>query len=127
MPNQHLNVKALVGTFNQVKALVRVSKGLLISVNVKIDCEVDGSLAALVIISPRWYTDLCRHYVHCINEWVSAEPSNLRIQCLDDLDITSIPGIIPKGQGQQFTETDRDREEKLANQQNLDIDPRLLP
>merc|ERR1719270_631005 len=37
-----------------------------------------------------------RHYVHCINEWVSAAPSKINIQCLDDLDLSSLPGIVPK-------------------------------
>ena len=40
-----LNVKALVGAFNQEKALVGA-----FSVIVKTDCETDGSFAALVWI-----------------------------------------------------------------------------
>ena len=64
-----------------------------------------------------------RHYVHCINEWVSAAPSNIRVECLDSVtDLTNIPGIVPKGQ--EFT----DRIQQLSDQQkkDLDIDPRHL-
>ena len=64
-----------------------------------------------------------RHYVHCINEWVSAGPSNIRLECLDSVtDLTSIPGIVPKGQ--EFT----DRIQQLSDQQkkDLEIDPRHL-
>ena len=61
-----------------------------------------------------------RHYVHCINEWVSAAPSKIRIQCLDHLDLNQVPGVVPKGQ--KFSE----RIEQLQNQQDLDIDPRSL-
>ena len=43
-----LNVKALVGAFNQEKALVGA-----FSVIVKTECETDGSFAALILTSLR--------------------------------------------------------------------------
>ena len=72
-----------------------------------------------------------RHYVHCINEWVSASPSKIRIECLDEL--TAVPGIVPKDADKDVNKDvpkDHDsfdeRIEKLNNQLHLDIDPRAL-
>ena len=57
------------------------------------------------------------YYVHYINEWVSAAPSNIRVECLD---------------GQTQAEAVRDQEltdgnDKLEQQKVLEIDPRALP
>ena len=57
-PVQHsvLNVKALVGTFNQEKALVGA-----FSVIVKPDCETDRSSAALEVMEVVWTgLELCK-------------------------------------------------------------------
>ena len=48
MDNRVLNVKALVGAFNQEKALVGA-----FTVIVKTDCEANGSSAALFLIYNR--------------------------------------------------------------------------
>ena len=64
-----------------------------------------------------------RHYVHCINEWVSAGPSNIRVECLDNHHGEEyVPGIVPKDKNSQ--DSFSDRIQKLNNQQHLDIDPR---
>ena len=56
-----------------------------------------------------------RHYVHCINEWVDAAPSNLRMECLDGR-------REPAVRDQEL----QDRIDKLEQQKVLEIDPRAL-
>ena len=66
---------------------------------------------------------MCRHYVHCINEWVSAAPSNIRVECLDGQTggVRAQAGAV----GDQEQEL-KDRNDKLEQQKELDIDPRAL-
>ena len=54
---------------------------------------------------------------------MSAGPSNIRIQCLDDVDLSSLPGIVPK---QHENVENVDRTDKLEAQKVVDIDPRAL-
>ena len=60
---------------------------------------------------------------------MSAAPSNIRVECLDSVtDLSSIPGIVPKGQEFNNNKEFSDRIQQLRDQQHkdLDIDPRHL-
>ena len=64
------------------------------------------------------------YYVHCINEWVSAAPSNIRVECLDG---QTQAGAV-RDQEQELKEQElKDRNDKLEQQKVLEIDPRALP
>ena len=72
---------------------------------------------------------MCRHYVHCINEWVSAAPSNIRVECLDGQTggVRAQAGAVGD-QEQELKEQElKDRNDKLEQQKVLEIDPRALP
>ena len=70
------------------------------------------------------------YYVHCINEWVSAVPSNLRILCQqEDGDLLTGQGnggqIRPFQHGVSHgNHHEKQRQDQLHQQQDLDIDPR---
>ena len=89
-----------------------------------------------------------RHYVHCIKEWVNTEPSNLRVECQEDVrDNHPVQAHGPSGQIKEFQhrvghktkhggvngalhewkQNDKERDDQLQLQKDLDIDPRNIP